>query len=614
VVLALSVALCVICSGWAVLRFFGEQRCLRTLGLAPAAGLAVLVLPAGWAALLHLPLPLIGVPYIGLAACGLVDLIHSTGMRALRQHALGAFGLLALSLGIAVVVQVAAFGHVLAPLSPQDGAFHAQIIDLLRTGTTWQPGWYPPGLHAAFAALLQMVPSVDSALGSFWLAMGLGLLLPLAVFGLGCSVWQCERSAAWGAMLATLSYQASHLVQLWSGWPFLASTLMMLGTWTVSAQYIHRPSVRRALLAGMFGGGMLLTHGTELYTTAVVLAITAFGSLTMLPWRRLAGHVPLAAGAALLGAAPYLPMLVHWAGTGGASAVGSADLAETQARGSTPLAELVVTYGADVLGLDLPVRIALLGTGAILALRYRHGRVLIASAAGFAGLAALFRFASAEPVQRLYAGLFPWGQHVRLMAIAAIPLAMLAGRGVVAFVTAVACVDGHAGLRARLTRRGLTLLIATWLVLASWALVAYLSILTHALSSVSGDDVRAMDWLRAHAAPGEVLANDRGADAGIWSPFKSGVAVVLPAIVSDEPDYDRRRLVLAHVGQLADSPPARAAACALHVRYVYSGAANSAWQRRHFPSASELRQSWELDEAFASGDAVVFLLRDWCEP
>lgn len=188
--LALAFAFLVVSAGWAVLRFFREPPSLSTIGLAPAAGLTLLVVPASWAALLHVPLPPVGALSIALGVTGVVDLVRWARMQKVQRNGSGGISLLALSLGCVIVIQAVAFGQVLAPLSPQDGAFHTQIIDILRSGAPWQPSWYPPGLHAAFAVLLQMVPWVDSALGSFWLGMGLSLLLPLAVF-----VWAAASGA-----------------------------------------------------------------------------------------------------------------------------------------------------------------------------------------------------------------------------------------------------------------------------------------------------------------------------------------------------------------------------------------------------------------------------------
>ena len=43
--------------------------------------------------------------------------------------------------------------------------------------------------------------------------------------------------------------------------------------WITSIQYIDRPSWRLAGLAGLLVGAIVVVHGTELYTTAIVMVV-----------------------------------------------------------------------------------------------------------------------------------------------------------------------------------------------------------------------------------------------------------------------------------------------------------------------------------------------------
>src|SRR5258708_14466049 len=94
----------------------------------------------------------------------------------------------------------------------------------------------------------------------------------------------------------------------------------------------------------------------------------------MLFWR-LAVHVLGAVVLALLVAAPYLPVLLNWAGTGGAFETGFEDAGALAAGArSTTAGGLLGGFTLDALGVDLPVRVGLLGLGLLWAVRQARGR------------------------------------------------------------------------------------------------------------------------------------------------------------------------------------------------------------------------------------------------
>ena len=148
-------------------------------------------------------------------------------------------------------------------------------------------------------------------------------------------------------------------------------------------------------------------------------------------------------------------------------------------------------------------------------------------------------------------------------------------------------------------------------MVATWAMAVFLAYPADVVSGYSDDDAAAMAWLRTNASAGSVVANDTYADAGIWIPYKTGLPIVLPRIVTAD-EQARRLLVLDNIARLDSVPEARAEACALQVAYVYRGAKNSGWQQRSFPSLAELRAASGLQEVFASGEAVVFKTRLDC--
>jgi len=164
----------------------------------------------------------------------------------------------------------------------------------------------------------------------------------------------------------------------------------------------------------------------------------------------------------------------------------------------------------------------------------------------------------------------------------------------------------------RRCRRFTRLSIVTWVGLMIVATTLFLMYPAGLVLGYTDDDGAAMAWLRQHASPGAILANDGYADAGIWAPYKAGLPVLWPRALQST-DGDLRRLVLDNVERLDRTPDAEAAACALKVAYVYRGAHPSAWDAPRFPPLSELRASPALGEVFASGDAVVFRMQLSCQ-
>jgi hypothetical protein len=613
-------ALVVLSVGYATLRVLGLAKGAAALGIVPAAGLATAVLGSTWVGIWGIARPAPGalVLLCSLAGIGLAVADRDWLWRAIdgfvREHRLSA-ALLAAAILVPLVSIGIAFAGVQAPLSPHDGAFHVETTDAFRHGLA-RVTWYPPGLAALFGAVLQLVPWVDTAAGTYQLGVTLSLLAPLAMFGLGAVVWRNLVVASVGALLVSLTYLFPYYAQIWAGWPQLLGMLLVIGLWILAIQYVDRPSWRLAGLAGLFVGAIVVVHGTELYSSSIVLVVLALANWQRLPWKRLGVHVGGAVVLALVCAAPYLPVLLQWAGTGGAFDVGFDDggALATGAR-STTAADLLGVFTLDALGVDLPVRVLLLALGLVWAVRQPGGRALVATGGVFVGLAVASSFLNGLPIFRqIYAVTYPWGLPFRLLMFATIPITLVAAGGSVwlasAWSAAVGRIQGPV-IRRRAQRLG-RLLVVTWLLLATAALVSFLSIPRGLLSSFSNDDAAAMAWLRVNAEPGALLANDTFADAGIWAPYKAGVPILVYRSTSDPATSAERQLVLSSVGRLDQDPEAAAAACTLNVDYVYHGAQNSAWQERQFPTIAQLSASPLLEEVFSSGDAAVFRLRLGC--
>jgi hypothetical protein len=587
---------------------------MLAVGLAPAAGLAVLTIVSTWLALLDAPPPLAGLGALALGLWGVGSLIHERvavrdAARLLWRKHPAALATLFLSVALPCIAMGVAFAGIEVPLSPHDGAAHTEAVEAIRLGR-FQSDWYPPGLTAAFAAWLQLLPWVDSARGTFELGLSLPLLAALAVFGLGVAVWDDLTIAAAGALLLGFTYIYPYFPQIWSGWPLAASLILAVGLWTVALEYLDRPSWRLGGLAGILLAAMVLIHGTELYTVGIVLVLVLIGVWVRVPWRTLPRDLGLAAAVALLAAAIYLPSLLHWQEASGAYSLGLGDTQPAQAGASVPAEAGPSSFEAfalSALGIDLPLRLALLAIGAAFAFRQRKGRAVIVVGLCFGGIATTFSFLSGTyaPVRTAYALTYPWSQDYRLFMVVAIAQALVAGAG------GTVAVRWLGRQRLRVVRRLSRLLLITWLALMVWATVLFIGYPANLVLGYSTDDAQAMAWLRTHAAADDVVVNDRYADAGIWTPYKAGLSVILPRWGPEAGD-PLRRAVVDNITRLDQAPAAAAAACQLKARYVLRGARASAWDQRSFPSLADMRAAPGLEEVFSSGDAAVFRLHLNC--
>jgi hypothetical protein len=621
---ALFVALA-LAAGYTVLRQLGLLKGFIGIGLAPSLGLALLAVVTTWSDSLGTPILVSTLLVTALGAGGLIMAardwptvcwasVHGPSQRLV-------WGTVGLATALPILVTGTAIGAIQAPLSTDDGAFHVEIVHTLRTGQPWVT-WYPPGLHTAFAAVLQLLPWLDSAQGVFEIALALTILAPLAVFALGLSIWRhAPFAAAAAALLTASSFLFPYGLQLWGGWPLAAAIVLVLGLWTAAIEYLHAPSWRWAGLAGVFAGAVFIVHSTELYTGAIGLAVFGLAGWKRIPWRRLPQDLLVAGLVAVAIGVPYVPTLFSWAGAGGATSVGTGQATAVAAslERTGPLYEVQGVL-MQVFDLDPITRLVLVPAGIWWAWRAGEGRSLIVLATVFFALIGVFTFASFPPVQAVYAALYPWAQNYHLLYIGIIATRLIEGGGCCAiglvWVRAqerfAGWISGHR-VAARRARRAAVVLLGAWLVVSAASLIWLLRVSAGKVDTVSSDDAAAMEWLRSHAQAAELVANDKFADAGIWAPQKAGIDVVWPRVLPTVADPHDRELVLANVGQLESVPEAAAAACRLHVRYVYRGASGTRWVERHFPPLAELRQSTALEEAFSSGDAAVFRVRPTCQ-
>jgi hypothetical protein len=601
----------------AVLCGVAVTRVVRApLSMAPLVGLASMAVLTRWCVALGAPPLVSSVLVVVLALVGLVMAcaVCPQVLATARAHKLSA----ALVLGSVIVPALLlgfAFSSVEVPLDVHDGAFHVEIVESLRLGTYDDQTWYPRAFHASVAAVLGLLPWLDTARGTTEAALGLALLAPLAIFAFAVRLGVGIRTSALCAAMLALTYLYPYEFYLWAGWPQGMGVLLLIGLWSAALAWIEQPGARWASIGGLFAGAILLTHGTEVYSATLGLAVIAVLRCRRLKLSPLAWQLPLAIGIAIVLAAPYLPTLFGWASSGGATGVGQevTDFvaANPDLDRHPDLLQFTLSAAGATTWVELPVRVALI----IVALRFRRVPVAIAIWAAFASVLFVADFVNVPLVQRLYVLTFPWLDD-RPRQIVVVMGSMLAANGLAFVLTYVT------ELRSRLVglpnawRRGA---LATVLLVAFFAEGSGVSISKRLAQAVvsqdvySSDDRAAMGWLKANALPGEMVANDLTSDAGIWAPYKADVAILLPRTASGS-DEQLRRPILSNMVDMSVDPGATAAACALHVDYVYHGALPRPRQldERLVADLATLQTAPDLEEVFSSGDAAVFRIHLPC--
>jgi hypothetical protein len=596
-----------------VLCGIGLNRVLRApVSVAPFSGLATTAIVSTWCAAVGAP-PLTSTALlVALALAGSVIVLRSLpqAMGVLERDRLTAA-----LLGVSVLIPWLLLGMALlgvdAPISTHDGAFHVERVDELRRGVPIQ-GWYPMAFHASVAAVLRMVPWVDSARGTVEAAQALALLAPLGVFSLGLSLRLRARVAAAASLVVSLTYIYPYDDHMWGGWPLATSIPLLLGLWSVAARCIAAPSGRLAGLAGLLAGAIVLTHGTEVYSAVIGLSIIA-----TLRWRELrAGaltrHAPVAAAGAVLCVLPYLGVLLGWAAGGGASYAGALALDDVTNQGRPGASGDLLEYALAITGagsiIDLPLRAALLFFGA----RARRMRLVLVAWAVFSGVLFGVSFVDLPIIRWLYVITFPWLIHHRPPQIIALFASLLVGRGLVLVVERAwrwrARLEAYPNAWRRLAIVGGALL----LFFAEGSVVSIFKTLDQVISEqgvYASDDRAAMAWLRQNAAPGEIVVNDQATDAGIWAPYKAGLPVLLPRSGSGALQEERAP-ILEHVADLSGTTAARA--CALHADYLYTGSRTVPADVLPALDRSSVQSSPALEQVFASGAAAVYRIHLAC--
>ncbi len=634
--LAIVFCLLVVGAGFTVLRLLRLPLNIGTVGLASPIGLAALAVVTTWPALFGPSLVASCVLFYAIGISGLaMTLAEIRTAFHKERYALGpGTGTLIVAVGVCVFLVVTGFHRVEVPLWSYDGGHHVEEIDHIRHLRPRVSAWYPPGLHSIIAAFLAPLPWIDSAYGATAATFGLPILAILTTFGLGAAAWQKYEVAGMGALMLAVSFEFPYSPLYWSFWPLTTSIIITLGVWAIVMMYLRDPNLRLALLCAVLTAGIVLVHGTELYSVLLGLILLVLPYVRRLDWLRLARDVGVAGLFVVLLVAPYLLTLINWLQRGGAGEEGVTWAESVAALDRDTLnADLIllVLQGttAGVL-IDAPVRLLLLVMGVWYAGRARLGWSVPAIALLFSALAVLLTYTEIPIIGRLFAATYPWGQRDRLIMLATPAYALVAGAGLLQALALIRRAKARLDSRLYLLpASALQALDIALLLVMLVGVLGYLQLISFRLqvtadrhSTYTDDDARAMAWLRENAHPGDRVANDWMADAGIWVPYKANLPIAVPVLAmgyTADGTAGQAALVLKNIGNISGDDAARDAACSLGVRYVYRGSKGTTdalvkyeLLYRQFPPLDELRQSTALEEVFSSGGTSVFRVRLSC--
>ena len=409
-------------------------------------------------------------------------------------------------------------------------------------------------------------------------------------------------------MLA-LTYLYPYEFYLWAGWPQGMGVLLLIGLWTAALRWIDQPGARWALVGGLFAGGIVLTHGTEVYSATLGLLVIALVRHRRLHLSQLVWQLPLAIGMAIVVAAPYLPTLIGWAGAGGASAAGQDVVDFASANPDLQLHSDLVQFTISAAGattwVDLPSGLRWSALGAWVGIR--RAPIVAALWAAFSSLLFVIDFVDVPLVQKLYTLTFPWLDD-RPRQVVVLLASVLAANGLAYALASLSELRSHAVRHSAAWRR---VAVASVLLAGFFAEGSAVSIYKRLVVAVddgdvySADDGAAMGWLKLNALPGEIVVNDLATDAGIWAPYKADMAILMPRTGSALEQHDRRP-ILTHLLDLRADAGATAEACALHANYVYHGARAVRFDETLVPDPTVLQSTPDLEEVFSSGQAAVF--------
>ncbi|SFQ44380.1 hypothetical protein SAMN05421810_107211 [Amycolatopsis arida] len=383
-------------------------------------------------------------------------------------------------------------------------------------------------------------------------------------------------------------------------------------------RFVVAPGVESGIVLALTTAGLLLAHTSALFGAALL----ALPMLVQRWWRRegrplrdLALLLPPGLGAGLL-AAPHLIGVIRFSAGGFPYLPWGADLPVP-----TALKQLVTfqqVLDEPQLWLTVLLAAGVLTLGALGPFRW-----LGLSAVLLSGMFVLVACYGAVPwviaLSRPW-----WNDRYRLMALAAIPLCLLAGHGLAELQRWLARLVGRlswtSGIRVTPARVGATsavlIVSALAVVTNGFYTTANATAVAYAYHNwpeswgrqipVTEAEVAAMRRMGELAEPGEMVLNDRN-DGTAWLYAIAGVRPVAAHYDPSVPPPDAV-LLANHFREYATNPEVRAAVERLNVRHVLLGSGSIRPDVPRSPGLRDLDGLPFLEQAYRNRDAVIYTL------
>ncbi len=557
------------------------------------------------------------------------DTADPPGSWTTRAHlAVAACVLAATAVSIAAVLSAA--GGTTAVFQRWDTVFHANGIRYIaETGDGGLYGmatinWYPDGLFYpnAYHLVGSLVYSLSGAsiptvLNSITVPIAgifaLSLVALVRQFG-GRAVFAGSAAIVAGAA-TTGAYESVSSGLL----PFALGIVLTPLAVVALRRFLQRPGLDTAVVFALAMAGLLAVHSSTLFG-AVLFAVP----MLLQRWWRREGEVgrdllrlmPVGVAAAVLAA----PQVI------GALTFSSGSYPYMPWASDVPVAEALEQLLTFRQILDEPqvwlsvlLFAGIFTIGALGALRWVAGSAVLLS-----GLFVLVTSYGSVPwvitVSRPW-----WNDRYRLMALAAIPLCLLAGHGLAELqrwltraVSLLPRLRANPRVPARLGAASAVVLVGALATLThGFYTTANATAVSYAYHNgpqaqetpipVSGAEVAAMLEMGRLAEPGERVLNDRK-DGTAWLYAISGV---LPVAGHYDPGVapPDARLLANHFREYATNPEVRAAVERLGVRHVLLGSGAITPDIPRAPGLRDLDGLPFLDAVFRNSDAVIYALR-----
>ncbi|RZQ62047.1 DUF6541 family protein [Amycolatopsis suaedae] len=533
----------------------------------------------------------------------------------------------ALATVLSVVVVLSAAGGPNAVFQRWDTVYHANGLRYIAdtgdgslTGMStinWYPdgSYYPNAYHLVGALVYSLSgATVPAALNAVTVPVAgifaLSLVAVIHRFGGRAVFAGCTALVAAAATTGAYESVSSGLL------PFALGIVLTPLSAVALQVFLDRPGLDTGFVLALSAAGLLAAHSSTLFGAillALPLLVQRWWQRKGKPWRDLALVAPAALAAGLMTAPHILGALTFSSGAYPYNPWAS-DIPVMAAL--TQLATFRQVLDEPQIWLSL-----LLAVGVIML--WKLGRMLwvVMSAVLLSAMFVLVASYGAEPwvisMSRPW-----WNDRYRLMALAAIPLCLLAGHGLAELQRLSAKAIGQwSWLQARPNATGRVGLATGAVVLALLAVLTngfYTSVNAQAVAyayhngpesehreqPVSADEVRAMLELQKFAVPGERVMNERS-DGTAWVYAIAGVKPVAGHYDPSVPPPDAK-LLARHFREYDTNPEVRAAVERLNVRHVLIGHGSIQAQYSVTSGLRDLEGLRFLRKEYSNPGAVIY--------